>query len=112
MHVIFHVHIHFTCGTPRACGAFHASASGGGPLIFQVLFTDQSIPFAELRTINFAFLGIPPLDYWPFDFPVHGHLNLELHHFRIACISLYRPGGTFCTVDTPSLAPSLASDLP
>ena len=76
---------------------------------FQLIFTDQSIQFAELRTIIFAFLYIPPLDYWPFEPPVHGPLNLDLYHFSIACISVYRPCVTFRTVDTPSLAQSPAS---
>ena len=58
---------------------------------FQLIFTDQSIQFAELRTIIFAFLYIPPLDYWPFEPPVHGPLNLDLYHFSIACISVYSP---------------------
>ena len=76
---------------------------------FQLIFTDQSIQFAELRTIIVAFLYIPPLDYWPFEPPVHGPLNLDLYHFSIACISVYRPCVTFRTVDTPSLAQSPAS---
>ena len=55
---------------------------------FQLIFTDQSVQFAELRTIIFAFLYIPPLDYWPFEPPVHGQLNLDLYHFSIVCISV------------------------
>ena len=105
-------HVNSLVGTLGRVGRFMIRPAVVGHRNFQLIFTDQSIQFAELRTIIFAFLYIPPLDYWPFEPPVHGPLNLDLYHFSIACISVYRPCVTFRTVDTPSLAQSPASDTP
>ena len=102
---LYNISYHFT--RLHCSGVRGASCSGQrwwAIEIFQLIFTDQPIHFAELRTIIFASQYIPPLDYWPFEPPVHGPLHLDLYYFSIACISVCHPCVTFRTVDTPNLA--------
>jgi hypothetical protein len=82
-----------------------------GPRYFHLIFIDQALPSAELRTIIFSFLYIPPLDCWPFERPLHGPWNYDLYHFSVICTAVYHPCVSFLSVDTPSVALSPASSL-
>ena len=77
-----------------------------GSYNFHFIFCDSFC--AEIRTVIFHFLYIPPPDTWPWE---HSQtpINWDLYYFSITAFAVHRPCVTFLTVDTPSLA-SLGSD--
>ena len=62
-----------------------------GPRYFYLIFVDQALPSAELRTVIFSFLYIPPLDCWPIERPLHGPWNSDWYHFSVICTAVYPP---------------------
>ena len=77
---------------------------------FWDIFIDQSGRSAALRTIIFSYLYCPPTDNWPWEVQRLSTVNIDLYHFSVIAVTVYRPCVTFLAVDTPSVANSLASD--
>ena len=86
-----------------------AGRSMHGPAVvgsrhFHFIFCDQGCFSAEIRTVIFFFLYVPPIDTWPWEHPQSQPANWDLYHFSICSFALHRPCVTFLTVDTPSVA--------